>query len=111
MATFRVTPEALAHIRSEIEKYSMQAPFIGVSWQRQQADLLRTSEGETAWKYEQPRWVAGVLDLEDVGAWPGTLVEKHVLRFSLRGKPESPTLDGCLLDVQRGELYVREDAI
>ena len=111
MATFHVTPEALAHIRSEIEKWSIQAPLIGVSWQQQQADLVRTPEGGTEWKYEQPRWVAAVLDLEDVGAWPGTPIEMHGLRFSLRGKPESPMLDGYVLDVQRGELYVREDAI
>ena len=109
MAPFSVTIEALARLRRTIEEQPILSPLVGVSWWNRGADLIRTPEGEATWVYEKPRWMVAVLDLDDIGGWPGTHVELHGLRFALRGKPEAPNLDGCVLDVEDGEFVVRED--
>ena len=106
-----VTREALACIARSIDREQMQDPLVAVAWSRGQADLKRGAVGEAVWEQEPPGWVVTVIDLAEVektGAWSSPIVEMHGYRFSLRGKPESPQLEGCTLACEAGELVIHE---
>ena len=110
MAAFHVTPQALGHIRRLIEEDAIESPLVGVRWSEGSADVVRTPGGEVAWTREEPEWLATVLDLAEVGVWPGSPIQLHGLNFSLRGRPERRDMEGCVLDVEGGKLVVHENA-
>lgn len=109
MTTFCVTPSALAHIRNVIEAEEMAHPVVCIAWMTSQADLVRDDQGQAVWTHSEPEWVAAVLELEDISAWPGNAVELHGLKFSLRGKAESPGMQGCMLTCESDRLAVHEE--
>ena len=77
--------------------------------------MRRGADGEAIWTRTSPKWVAGVLDAEELEkAGVEALVPSvHIggLPFVLTGKAEAPLLEGCTLTVEEGELVVLEHAI
>lgn len=115
MAALVVTPAAFAYIRSLIELEEMARPLVCVSWHSGDADLRRGAGGEAIWIRGAPKWVAGVLDAEELEKAGAEAPEPsaHIGEYSfvLTGKAEAPLLQGCTLTVENGKLVVLEHAV
>ena len=114
MAALRVTPEALACIRAQIEREHMRDPLVAVLWMDGQVDLRRTPDGRAVWDRETPCWKVTAIDLAPVAEAGGRPPQPNAqiagYRFLLVGKSSNPQLDGCTLGCDGGELVVVEGA-